>query len=53
MFLLNETLKAKIYSRIKSELTFCPIEQVCFEEVCACKGSCGTYTPPCSCCAYD
>lgn len=42
MFLLNETLKAKIYSKIKSELTFCPIEQVCFEEVCACKGSCGT-----------
>lgn len=53
MFLLSKNLKEKICSKINNEICFCPIEQIYFEEVCACKGGCGTYTPPCSCCAYD
>lgn len=53
MFLIVGSLREKIYSKIKMDLSFCPIEQVCCEQDCACKGSCGTYTPPCSCCAYD
>lgn len=53
MFVLSKTLKDKICSKIDNELVFCSIDQVNFDEVCSCKGGCGTYTPPCSCCAYD
>lgn len=53
MFLLNNELREKIFSRLKSSMTFCSISEVSCEEDCSCKGGCGTYTPPCSCCAYN
>ena len=53
MFILSKSLKEKIYSKINNDLSFCSIDRVNFEEVCSCKGGCGTYTPPCSGCAYD
>lgn len=53
MFLLDKDLKERIYSKINNDFVFCAINEVNFEEDCSCKGGCGTYTPPCSCCAYD
>lgn len=53
MFILNDELKLKIIQRLKENISFCSIDKMYFEEVCSCKGGCGTYTPPCSCCAYD
>lgn len=53
MFILNNELMAKIYSKLNNNFSFCSIDRVRNEEICSCKGSCGTYTPPCSCCAYD
>lgn len=53
MFVLDEKLMEKIKSKLSNNLVFCAINEVSCEEDCACKGGCGTYTPPCSCCAYD
>ena len=53
MFSLDDLLKNKIDSKLNKKLCFCAISQVSCQEDCYCKGACGTYTPPCSCCAYN
>ena len=53
MYYLNEALREKIYSKINNNFEFCDITEKSYEEDCSCKGGCGTYTPPCSCCAYN
>jgi len=53
MFLLNQTLKEKISLKLNDDFEFCAVSEMCLEDDCSCKGGCGTYTPPCSCCAYN
>lgn len=53
MFSLSFALQEKIRSRLKDGISFCAIEEMSIEDDCSCKGGCGTYTPPCSCCAYN
>lgn len=53
MFVLDIQLREKILHAINSNIIFCPLGQIALAEDCACKGGCGTYTPPCGCCAYN
>lgn len=52
MFILYHELYEKIRDTLQN-VDFCALNEVCYAEDCSCKGGCGTYTPPCSCCAYD
>lgn len=53
MFILDEVLKEKVCSAICDGIEFCSVCDMTIEGDCSCKGGCGTYTPPCSCCAYN
>lgn len=53
MFELQIELKEKISNIMNEELAFSPLSASMASEDCSCKGGCGTYTPPCSCCAYN
>ena len=53
MFLLNNSLRARILSRLDKKMAFVGLNQMALGDDCSCKGGCGTYTPPCSCCAYN
>lgn len=53
MFELSSALEEKINAKINNDVQFCPISEAKCSEDCSCKGGCGTYTPPCSCCAYN
>ena len=53
MFTLDESLMTLICSKINHDIVFLELDFNNNMGDCSCSGACGTYSPPCSCCAYN